>query len=791
MQNRNTDLEKESLIATDYFKNDNVLVSLFSAISNEMLECNPDLTLECRNGLIGLSKYGEKYSMYISPTEEGFEIKFAHLKDRMPFLPELGERLIKECEKCVEYTSLHPEIIRLDSSENPLESPKDWKTCLNKKQKQFCTKPISKNIRLLAPAGSGKTYSLIWRCKFIDDECRKKGKMPPNFLLVTFTRAASLELESRLQSKEFSSVRAKVSTLNAWGWEQLKFSNRILVTDRFERRKMVLNDLNSLTAKDQLVSKLLKDNNRKYKNAELIIDLMDLLKSMGFEHSMTKPEYSAHCKELKELGLLSLLGEGLEQLCNAVGYDAKNKKDKEEVAWSFFRFWKKAVVKLFENLRFTIEDQKYWAWQLLKEKIANNQLPKGITRYTHIIIDEFQDINPLDMRLLCIIRDCHSSKGTTALTIVGDDDQAIFGWRGTTPKYILSPDRYFNCEFETVVLEENYRSPKRVVEISGKLIEHNHNREPKSLKSKAPGKAYVSIIKRQKYLQTAEAVLRTIHDLIDKKGCEKVALIGRKQAAIFPYQILLSEEGTPYSVDADIDIFSGEAMASLMDIIRIIYRAKDSDNDSPCSELLRVCEKIARYPLIRTDRARLLDYLEKQHPADFHVALDSLSGFNEDIRNADLKKWGQVVSRLLKSATVYAFMNCIVSDFEGLSKDFNKADIDNHYKEPQFFRLLEVSKKYGADFRGFYRNLERVSRTTNDNQSKVTLLTATRSKGHEYDGVIILDCNDNEWPNSLTEDLEEERRLMYVAVTRAKKYLYFSLAADHLPSQFLSEMELL
>ena len=133
--------------------------------------------------------------------------------------------------------------------------------------------------------------------------------------------------------------------------------------------------------------------------------------------------------------------------------------------------------------------------------------------------------------------------------------------------------------------------------------------------------------------------------------------------------------------------------------------------------------------------------------------------------------------------------------------------MDNHYKEPQFFRLTEISAKYGSDFRQFYRDIEKARKNSvnsrnreNDNTAngyhenskyKIHLNTATRSKGHEYDACIILDVDDNEWPNRLSGNIEEERRLFYVAMTRARKALYFSVSGEMLESRFLLEAGLI
>lgn len=94
---------------------------------------------------------------------------------------------------------------------------------LNRSQRKFCKIPVTKNIRLLAPAGSGKTYSLLWRCLYIHNEFTNAGKPSPRFIIVTFTRSAKYELEDRIKNDiRFSELRISIWTLNGWGWDQLK-----------------------------------------------------------------------------------------------------------------------------------------------------------------------------------------------------------------------------------------------------------------------------------------------------------------------------------------------------------------------------------------------------------------------------------------------------------------------------------------------------------------------------------------------------------------------------------------
>ena len=675
---------------------------------------------------------------------------------------------------------------------------------LNRSQRRFCKLPVNSNVRLLAPAGSGKTFSLLWRCRYITNQANEKGFTDPHFLLVAFTRSAKLEIEHRLKNDPiFIDVHATVRTLNAWGWEQIRRPGKELLDTSKKRRNAFLHDLLPIIQEFKGIAACIKDPSHKYSNAASIMDLLDLLKAMGFTHSMNKSAFNSQIRHLKEVRLYPILERGFETLYSIEGIQAETAKTKSSAVSEFFSFWKKAVIRLEAVNRYTMEDQKYWARQHLERQILEGKRPQGVTRYTHVFVDEFQDINPLDLELLkSICRYNGQSEKPLAITIVGDDDQAIFGWRGTTPEYILHPEKYFGVSFTTCILDTNYRSPKNIVKISNQLLFNNKEREPKTMRSAAEGRAVIKLLNRKKYASSVDTTMKLIWTLLQNERYKHIALIGRRQVSLFPYQVLLSSEGVKYHVDSDINIFDGELIQSLQNIIKIVYRAKDNDVDDASEAVLTICDKIKHFPLQNKERLAISEYLDKNSSC-FSEALAALRSYPEQIKGQIPADVCDIIDELVRSETVYEFMKSAEENLLGLSKDYLKADIDNHYKDPQLFRLGEVSKRYAADFRQFYRDLEK-ARKENERSSiraaadteegymeidsiPIYLLTATRAKGHEFDAVIILDANDDEWPNHLSDDIEEERRLFYVAVSRARKMLCFVIDGEHKASRFLQE----
>ena len=232
--------------------------------------------------------------------------------------------------------------------------------------------------------------------------------------------------------------------------------------------------------------------------------VMDNLKSMGFVHTRdaNRTLYQERLDALAKQGLSWRIDEQFELLTDLGVLDHPTRGDTEGPSTShrdfydrFFIFWKKATARLLEESTFTFEDQKYWNYMDITSNLTRGRsqaTPTGVTRYNHIMVDEFQDINPLDMALVKAIVEQHRAN----LTIVGDDDQAIFEWRGATPEYILNPERYLGTSFNDYHLEINYRSPRNIVELSQRLIANNKNRVNKRVHAaEGTGNAEIEITK--------------------------------------------------------------------------------------------------------------------------------------------------------------------------------------------------------------------------------------------------------------------------------------------------------
>ena len=692
---------------------------------------------------------------------------------------------------------------------------------LDSSQRIFCTMP-ERAIRLLAPAGSGKTYSLLWRALNLLLTSTEKSQ---RFLIVTFTRAARDELRDRIKTDPtFSSLgpNVDVMTLNSWGFRRIK--NRKLhlelITTARQQFSCVKNTLQPVWQKHPRLKALFSTNRTAVKAMPKVMNLIDNLKSLGFRHDIHNdlPAFCDHLDWLNGNGL----GEHVKGLVKTLDdMDVIDRQDirvpiPEQIFQNFVVFWVEAVAAMYDSSLITLEDQKYWSFMELEQKLAEESFTTGIHRIQNIFVDEFQDINVLDLNLLKNI----AAINKTVLTVVGDDDQAIFEWRGATPEFILEPDRHLAPGYQTCVLQTNYRSPRNIVEHSQRLIRLNQRRVPKDVKAFSSVDAEINVLSMKNLSASMDFVVDAVRSMLESNDVDKVAIISRKRSQIIPYQIVFASQEIPFYAAEDLQVFLSEAFNQLKEIIAIKARASINNpfmGIDVVRDFLQLCDKIPRFQLSNADRASIKQYLSKQLPKTLPQAIELFYHYRgalkgENTHGQKSAEFVEAMRALLKAETVSDTIEAISFHFNGLQKDYGKALEDIFYTDPPFLYLTEFAQKYGDDFSAFYTDIERAINTlaqvppeeeveTNaepDWKLPLHLMTALRAKGKEFDAVIILDANDDIWPSKLSklnQQLEQERRLFYVAFTRARKKIFILVNESILgelvfPSPYIEELGL-
>lgn len=681
---------------------------------------------------------------------------------------------------------------------------------LDSSQMAFCRSAAS-HIRLLAPAGCGKTLSLLYRC--LELWRRAKGD---RFLIVTFTNAAAIELRKRLtHSPDFDGLQEAVtiSTLNAYGYGRLRrnIKHTTLLSTAARRHFTVWSQLRPIWKDRPHINDAIGRNRNRTRP---LMDAIDQLKNLGFDHTTDTnlDRFRTKLEALRNQGLSPHISRRFAALTKMSilepprddGDDFRPSRLKEYYD-RFFTFWRASVARMHEETTFTFEDQKYWCWLDLRSPGSDGRAKptvSGAARYSHVLVDEFQDISPLDVLLVGTIVGRHKA----TLTIAGDDDQAIFEWRGATPTYILDPEAHFGKKFQTHVLAVNYRSPQNIVEFSQNLIEHNENREPKRVAA-APGAstARIEVLRSD----PIGGRLRLVSDLARDAAGGSVGVIGRVRSQLIPYEVYYASDGGPIRMATDLDVFASGAFDDLMKLLEIWDRGHDRQRSVRTTEdALAVCNLIKRFPLRKTDQENLRHHLKGGKHTSCVEAIAAVGRYSgAPLSGKTHDQLCEIGSDFIDAGSVSEAVIAVSEQFRGLRFDFEKAEDDIWFTDPPLKQLasmasdedlsaedlidrLESAKERLRHWQGFEDETEVEEEA---DERPLHLMTATRAKGKEFDTVVVLDCVDGLWPHKHAKtaaEREAERRLFYVAFTRARKRLVLLAGEDAPLSPFIAELEL-
>ncbi len=687
---------------------------------------------------------------------------------------------------------------------------------LDVSQRLFCEAPIG-NIRLLAPAGCGKTLCLLYRCQHLAEQSQGRRQ---RFLIVTFTRAARDELRRRVSEEaDFASLRdvTDITTLNAWGYRRIRsaaFSPK-LKTSRTDYHFTMQNQLQPVWRKHQSISGAIQNRNAWKRNQapSRLMGVMDSFKSLGFDHvrHTSLSEFSSHWDELEKQELGWRLEQQVRQLVqvDVLSEDAAASTPSQlqsAVYDDFFVFWREATDHLIASATFTIEDQKYVAYQDERSNVERGRLLSGAASYDHVLVDEFQDINPLDLALVHAIVE----RNRATLTIAGDDDQAIFEWRGATPEYILDPGKFLGMPFQTYALSINYRSPENIVNQSQRLISHNERRVPKQITAHSNKSAKIEIIDLPDFTASLDYVERLVHSAIAQdEDPSRVALIGRNRSQIIPYQIHFASKGIHFSAAEDLHVFLSGTFERLLRLLSIkSYAGQRQGAHSVVDDMLFLCDFAKRYRLNNRDRKSLRSHLVRSRPRSIKDGTDALVEYRGELKGSNplgqtSTEMAVAIELFVGSESVSEALLSLSENFEGLQFDFGKAEEDIFYADPPFLHLAEFAGRYGHDYDAFVEDIELAKETlvhvpsfdddsANDiSRNPLHLMTAQRAKGKEFDKVVLLDVESGFWPNKnarTQNQLEAERRVFYVAFTRAREQVSILLRKSAGASPYLEEL---
>jgi len=271
-----------------------------------------------------------------------------------------------------------------------------------------------------------------------------------------------------------------------------------------------------------------------------------------------------------------------------------------------------------------------------------------------------------------------------------------------------------------------------------------------------------------------------------------VAIIGRKRSQLIPYQIHFVSKDIPFCCIAeDLLIFRSQAFDNLLKLLLIKKKANNEQNKSKINtDLLLLCRFVSRYGLNQDKQRHLREYLNRSSYQTVNQAINVLYSYDENIATR--------LQEFIGTDTVNEALLKLGEHFEGLKYDFQKAENDIFYAGPPFSHLAEYAHSYKRDYEKFVSDIENakstlahVDREGEDGRQQLHLMTATRAKGKEFHTVVLLDVIDGIWPSNRAEtqdQIEAERRLFYVAFTRAKRRVIMLFNKRHPRSPYIEEL---
>jgi superfamily I DNA/RNA helicase len=444
-------------------------------------------------------------------------------------------------------------------------------------------------------------------------------------------------------------------------------------------------------------------------------------------------------------------------------------------------------------------------------------------RYRYIMIDEYQDTNPIQYRLAKLISTQHNN-----LCVVGDDDQSIYGWRGAEIKNILQ----FESE-HVIKLEQNYRSTPTILEAANGVIANNSERHPKQLWSTAEKGEQLTLFHAPTELEEAQAVVQRMIRLRKEKNIpwKEMAILYRSNILSRPFELALSQatwekegkwiRGIPFEVFGGTEFFERAEIKDLISYLRLISNPMDQES------LLRIIN-VPRRGISDHTLDQLTQFNRQRSIPLWNLLEEIASPLSSDLKNDLTDKAIQGISSfvtLIQTAQQKFNERPLNNAFTWLVDeiDYNKAIIDDvksekmrDFKWENVAHCIDSMAIYEEELSSSGQEEEislshflttstldkehQAPKDKRQSDDKVNLMTFHSAKGLEFTSCYLVGMEDHIIPHekSLMETgLEEERRLMYVAMTRAKKHLTLSMARKRKkmgkevitnPSRFLFEI---
>lgn len=625
---------------------------------------------------------------------------------------------------------------------------------------------------VIAGAGSGKTRVLTYKIAYL----LQQGVKPWNIMALTFTNKAAREMKERigklvgqdlaqhLYMGTFHSIFSRILRAEA---QHIGFTNNFTIYDESDSRSLI----------------------------------KTIVKEMGLDEKVYKPA-SVHSRiSMAKNNLMS--AENYARDKESYQADQRAKMPRlGEIFITYVQRCQQANAMDFDDL-LTLTFKLFQEHEDIRKKYAD--------RFDFLLVDEYQDTNHAQMRI--VMQLCKEKERVCA---VGDDSQSIYSFRGANIDNILSFQSRFK-EAKLFKLEQNYRSTQSIVEAANSLIKHNSNQIPKNVYSK--NDKGERLIYKPAYSDKEEALIvcREIKRIKRQDDCQysDFAILYRTNAQSRSFEEEFRKQGIPYRIYGGLSFFQRKEIKDVIAYFRLVANPDDEE----------AFKRIINYPargIGNTTLAKIATCALDNH-VSFWQVISSPEHYGLGVNKgtlAKLESFRLMISGFVeKSASMNAFdLGDTIVKESGISADIYKSgsrDPEDLARQENLEELLggmqsfvEECREEGREQEAYLTDyLQGVALLTDldskgdDDEPRVSLMTVHASKGLEFPTVFVVGLEENIFPSAIVStlrELEEERRLLYVAITRAEKHCVLTSAKNRFrygkmefanPSRFIKEID--
>ena len=587
---------------------------------------------------------------------------------------------------------------------------------LNEKQKEAVINTDGPML-ILAGAGSGKTKVLTTKVSYLIEE---KGIDPYNIIAITFTNKAANEMKSRVESMlGIDTKKIQISTFHSFGLSVIKrYYNKLGLESNF-----------TIIDTDDVLSTIKR-----------------ILKDKNLDPKIYNPKT-----------IRNKISSSKNELIDSDGLSKYSNNEFDDVIVS--------VYKEYEN-RLRINNSVDFDDLLMLPIVLFNEnkdiLKEYQERFKYILVDEYQDTNEVQYILTKLLSAKHKN-----ICVVGDPDQSIYGFRGSNYRNILNFEKDYK-DTKTILLEQNYRSTKNILSAANDVIKNNKNRKEKGLWTDKEEGPKIKYKRCNDEKDEANYVVSNVKKLInDGVNLEDIAILYRTNAQSRNIEEAFLRENIAYKVVGSFYFYNRKEIKDLICYLKLLYNTSD---DISLNRVINVPKRGIGLKTMEnlTTKANILN--------------DSIFNVIESGKELEFKKLILELQALSEEISLTELVD-LVLDKTGIRKELEVEDtIESLSRLENLEEFKSITKsfedKYGVvSLSEFLDEISLVSDVEEhkNNTEVVTLMTVHSAKGLEFDNVFIVGMEEGIFPHNMSlaspSEIEEERRLCYVAITRAKKSL--------------------